>query len=88
MKKDIVIEESNKVYELLQNEGYDVLFDDRRDAQAGFKFNDAELIGIPLQVIIGEKNIKEGLIEIKNRRTGEKLLIGKHLLLDQLKEIG
>jgi len=87
MKKDIVIEESNEVYELLQSEGYDVLFDDRRDAQAGFKFNDAELIGIPLQVIIGEKNIKEGLLEIKNRRTGEKLLIGKHLLLDQLKEI-
>ena len=87
MKKEIVINESNEVYELLKSEGYDVLFDDRRDAQAGFKFNDAELIGIPLQVIIGEKNIKEGLIEIKNRKTGERLLIGKHLLLDQLKEI-
>ncbi len=87
MKKELVINESNEVYELLKSEGYDVLFDDRRDAQAGFKFNDAELIGIPLQVIIGEKNIKEGLIEIKNRITGEKLLIGKELLLDQLKEI-
>ncbi|MCF6270171.1 MAG: proline--tRNA ligase [Melioribacteraceae bacterium] len=88
MKKEIVINESNEVYELLKSEGYDVLFDDRRDAQAGFKFNDAELIGIPLQVIIGEKNVKEGLIEIKNRITGERLIIGKHLLLDQLKEIG
>ncbi len=87
MKKELVINESNKIYEILKSEGYDVLFDDRRDAQAGFKFNDAELIGIPLQVIIGEKNLKEGLIEIKNRKTGEKLLIGKELLLDQLKEI-
>ena len=87
MKKELVINESNKIYELLKSEGYDVLFDDRRDAQAGFKFNDAELIGIPLQVIIGEKNLKEGLIEIKNRKTGERLLIGKELLLDQLKEI-
>lgn len=88
MKKEIVINESNKIYELLKNEGYDVLFDDRRDASPGFKFNDAELIGIPLQVIISEKNIKEDLVEIKNRKTGEKLIIGKFLLLDQLKELG
>jgi len=87
MKKELVREESNKIYEELKDAGYDVLFDDRRDAQAGFKFNDAELIGIPVQVIIGEKNIKDGLLEIKNRITGEKLLIGKHLLLEQLKEL-
>jgi prolyl-tRNA synthetase len=87
MKKELVASESNRIYEELIDEGYDVLFDDRRDAQAGFKFNDAELIGIPFQVVIGDKNIKEGLVEIKNRTTGEKLLIGKHLLLDQLKEL-
>ena len=84
MKKEIVENGSNEIYELLLKEGYDVLYDDRRDAQAGFKFNDAELIGIPLQVIIGEKNIQEGLVEIKDRKTGEKLLISKEILLDQL----
>jgi len=87
MKKEIVENESNAIYDLLLKEGYDVLYDDRRDAQAGFKFNDAELIGIPLQVIIGEKNIQEGLVEIKNRKTGEKLLISKEILLDQLKDL-
>jgi len=87
MKKEIVENESNEIYELLLKEGYDVLYDDRRDAQAGFKFNDAELIGIPLQIIIGEKNIKEGLIEIKNRKTGEKLLIRKEIILNRLKDL-
>ena len=87
MKKELVEKESNSIYEHLSAESYDVLFDDRRDAQAGFKFNDAELIGIPIQVIIGEKNIKEGLVEIKKRDSGEKLLIDKEHLLDELKKL-
>ncbi len=87
MKKELVENESNDIYELLKKEGYDVLFDERRDAQAGFKFNDAELIGLPIQVIIGEKNIKEGLVEIKIRKSGEKLLVQKDELLDKLKEL-
>ena len=87
MKKELVINESNEIYELLKAEGYDVLFDDRRDAQAGFKFNDAELIGIPLQVVIAERNIKEGLVEIKIRKTGEKILIEKDKLIEKLKEL-
>jgi prolyl-tRNA synthetase len=87
MKKELVEKESNNVYNELIAEDYDVLFDDRKDAQAGFKFNDAELIGIPVQVIIGEKNIKEGLIEIKKRESGEKLLIDKEHLLDELKKL-
>ncbi len=85
MKKELIGKASNSIYEQLSAEGYDVLFDDRRDAQAGFKFNDAELIGIPIQVVIGEKNMKEGLVEIKKRESGEKLLINKEHLLDELK---
>ena len=50
--------------------GIDVLMDDRHE-RAGIKFKDADLIGIPVQVIIGERNLKEGLIEIKDRSTGE-----------------
>ncbi|MDA3861991.1 MAG: proline--tRNA ligase [Melioribacteraceae bacterium] len=87
MKKEIVEITSNEIYELLKNEGYDVLFDDRRDAKPGFKFNDAELIGIPIQVVISEKNIKENIVEIKIRQTGEKVLIEKDKLLEKLKEL-
>jgi prolyl-tRNA synthetase len=48
----------------------DVLIDDR-DVRPGVKFKDADLIGIPLQVIIGEKTLKNNQIEIKVRRSGE-----------------
>ena len=57
------------VNELIK-EGIDVLMDDR-DERAGVKFKDADLIGIPFQIILGEKNLKEGLVEIKDRRTKE-----------------
>jgi prolyl-tRNA synthetase len=43
---------------------------DDRDERAGVKFKDADLIGVPCRVIIGEKNLKEGLVEIKERKSG------------------
>ncbi len=50
------------------------LYDDR-DESAGIKFNDADLIGIPLQIIIGNKNLQNNQIEIKNRKSGERKII-------------
>jgi prolyl-tRNA synthetase len=50
--------------------GVDVLIDDRDDS-AGIKFNDADLLGIPLRVILGPKNLKNGKVELKVRRTGQ-----------------
>lgn len=54
------------IYAQLQAQGIDVLLDDR-DQRAGFKFKDADLIGIPLRVVIGGKGIKEGVVEVKWR---------------------
>jgi prolyl-tRNA synthetase len=48
---------------------------DDRDERAGVKFKDADLIGIPLQIILGEKNLKEKLVEIKTRKTREVLKV-------------
>jgi prolyl-tRNA synthetase len=64
------LEIAEKLYRDLRNRGFEVLLDDR-DERAGVKFKDADLIGIPTQIVIGEKNLKEGLIEIKDRRTKE-----------------
>jgi len=50
----------------------EVLIDDR-DERPGVKFKDADLIGIPIQVIIGEKNLKENKVEIKKRRNKRKI---------------
>ena len=65
---------SDELYTKLQNNGFEVLYDDRDDS-AGVKFNDADLIGIPVQIIIGKKNLEAGNVEIKNRVTGERLVV-------------
>lgn len=86
MKNSSVAETSEKLYTQLQNEGYEVLFDDRIEGSAGVKFNDADLIGLPLQIIVGEKNLKENKVEIKNRRTGKKKLVELNKLFESLQE--
>jgi prolyl-tRNA synthetase len=60
-----------KIYAELMGKGVDVLYDDT-DARPGAKFATNDLIGIPWQVIIGPRGLKEGVAEVKNRRTGER----------------
>jgi len=60
---------AEQLYSKLQQNGYEVLLDDRNE-RAGVKFNDADLIGLPYRVVIGKK-AAEGIVECKNRRTGE-----------------
>ena len=65
---------SESLYKELSDKGLETLIDDR-DERAGVKFKDADLIGIPTQIVIGERNLKEGLIEIKDRKTKEKVKV-------------
>lgn len=69
-----VMEHANRIYDALRSQGIDVLMDDR-DARPGFKFKDADLIGIPLRVVIGGKGLKEGVAEIKRRTEAEPALV-------------
>ena len=62
---------SNNIYNELKSKGYEVLYDDR-DESAGIKFNDADLIGLPVIVIVGNKNLSSGNVEIKFRQSGER----------------
>lgn len=62
---------SEKLYKDLQMAGVEVLFDDR-DERPGVMFADVELMGIPHIITIGEKSLKDGVIEYKLRKTGEK----------------
>jgi prolyl-tRNA synthetase len=66
---------SEKTYSELISMGYEVLFDDRDSISAGAKFKDSDLIGCPLQIIISEKNLKENVVELKIRATGQKEFI-------------
>ena len=57
---------SEKIYEILQNQNYEVLYDDRSDKTAGEKFNDCDLIGTPLRIVASKKTGKDN-VEIKMR---------------------
>ncbi len=65
---------AEEIYSSLQSAGISVLFDDR-DERAGVKFNDADLIGCPVRVTVGEKGLKEGKVEVKRRTNKDNQLI-------------
>jgi prolyl-tRNA synthetase len=60
-----------QAYQALDMAGIDVLYDDTED-RAGGKFARMDLIGLPWQIVIGPRGIKNGVVEVKNRKTGEK----------------
>ena len=64
-----VQEQARALYDQLGQAGIEVLWDDR-DERAGVKFNDADLIGAPFHLVIGEKGLAQGQVELKTRRTG------------------
>lgn len=76
----VVIEEAEKLYKELNDIGIEVLLDDR-DIRAGEKFGDADLIGIPLRITIGEKSIIEGKYEFKDRIAQKDELFDKDQLM-------
>ena len=65
---------AEELYGALQLAGISVLFDDR-DERAGVKFNDADLIGCPMRITVGEKALKEGMVEWKPRREKDNRLV-------------
>ncbi len=58
------------MYAKLNAAGVEVLYDDRNE-RAGSKFADMDLIGLPWQLIAGPRGLKNGVVELKNRRSGE-----------------
>ncbi|WP_027367570.1 proline--tRNA ligase [Desulfocurvibacter africanus] len=68
---DAVNAKAAELYESLRAEGIEVLFDDREE-RPGVKFKDADLVGYPMQIVLGGKGLERGVVEAKDRRTGEK----------------
>jgi len=71
------------IYNDLIQKDFAVLLDDR-DERAGVKFKDADLIGIPLQVILGEKFLKQGKLELKIRRDGKRIILDAKKLSEEI----
>ncbi len=70
IKDESVTQEVENLYQELNNRSIEVLLDDRNE-RPGIKFKDADLIGIPLRVMIGKKFANEGIIEIRSRKDGQ-----------------
>jgi len=86
LKLDLLRPAAEELYRELSDAGLEVLYDDREETP-GIKFKDADLIGIPLRVTLGEKNLKKGLVEIKRRGTGDTVLVKKDEVMAKVREL-
>ncbi|MCD6326446.1 proline--tRNA ligase [bacterium] len=80
-----LVQLGEKCYNLLKQAGVDVLLDDR-NVWPGVKFADADLIGVPTQIVLGKRGLKEGRIEIVDRRTKEKTFLPIDVTADSLRD--
>ena len=69
-KDEEIFVKALEISQMLEKENIDVLYDDRKQVSPGVKFNDAELLGMPLILVVGKK-LSEGLVELRIRKSGE-----------------
>lgn len=84
-KDERIMGESQKIYDSLKAQGYDVFMDDR-DERPGVKFKDADLLGMPIRVVIGKKGLDNNEIEVVIRKTKAMSKIAPNKVLDFVKE--
>ncbi len=77
---------AHSLYDSLVAAGVEVLWDDR-DERAGVKFNDADLIGAPFQLLVGDKGLAQGTVELKERRTGAVSKIAPDRVLSKIQAL-
>ena len=85
-KDELVKDKASEIYDALTAQGIDCLFDDRLE-RPGVKFKDADLIGLPLQIIVGARALQRGVIEIKIRHSGEKIELGLDEIVSGFQEV-
>mgnify|MGYP000888948297 FL=1 len=76
---------ADKLYEDLQNAGIEVIYDDR-SVRAGVMFADADLLGIPLRIIVSPKNMKQGVVEVASRDKTLKIQIPLENVMEEIKQ--
>ena len=77
---------AEEIYQQLWAAGFEALIDDR-DERAGVKFKDADLIGIPIRIVVGAKNLAEGKVELKQRSGGDMELLSIEDAVSKVKSI-
>jgi prolyl-tRNA synthetase len=82
-REDNVFDVAEKICAELESRGISVMLDDRRGTSPGVKFKDAELIGIPMIVVVG-KALEQGNVEVRVRKTGEKSEVAAASAVDEI----
>lgn len=82
MKDEAQVAYANELYETLRKKGVEVILDDR-DARAGVKFNDMELIGVPYRITVG-RSLADGKVEFKHKKDTENQMISVDDIIDKI----
>jgi prolyl-tRNA synthetase len=85
-KSDQVRQVANQIYTDLTNAGIEVLFDDRKE-RAGIMFADMELIGVPYRIVLGDRSLKNNLVEIKQRTSDEVIEIAPEQVVSSMEKL-
>jgi prolyl-tRNA synthetase len=73
---------AEQLYRDLWEQGIETLYDDRVDQAPGVKFNDADLIGLPLRLVVSPRNLSAGMVEVKNRRDEKAEPVARERVVD------
>ncbi|HSV16553.1 MAG TPA: His/Gly/Thr/Pro-type tRNA ligase C-terminal domain-containing protein, partial [Tepidisphaeraceae bacterium] len=78
---------ADKLYDQLNAAGIDTLLDDRPDARPGVKFADADLIGIPVRITVGDRGLNEGKVELKRRTAADVEMVETQQVIERVKAL-
>ena len=82
-----VVEDADRLYEELWDRGVETLYDDRPDQAAGVKLNDADLLGLPLRLVVSPRNLRNGTVELKARREEASTLLAADQVLGSVQQL-
>ncbi len=85
MADESVAEAAEGLYDRLWAAGIETLFDDREDAAAGVKFNDADLIGLPVRLVVSPRNLRQSAVEIRGRTAEEAEMVAMDDVVDAVR---
>ena len=77
---------ANALYQQLWDDGLETLFDDRIEESAGVKLNDADLLGLPIRLVVSPRNLRSSMVELKGRADSEATMVPADEVVQQVRD--
>ena len=87
MSDESVAESAAALYDKLWAAGVETLFDDREDAAAGVKFNDADLIGLPVRLVVSPRNLRQEAVEVRRRTDADAVMVDLDAVVERVQAL-